>query len=169
MDKIKVSTFQQRLQEVMDEKGLKQSDLAKKTGITPSSISDWLNGKYEAKQNKIDIIASKLGVSQAYLMGYDVEKTLNEKTQIPYPKTLSLEEEQILTPYNKLNTKGKRKAVTYTQDLVDTGKYTYPSKEELLDFFKDAEMAAIDGELTIHNMTYDQLLELYQEIRDAND
>lgn len=61
-----------RIREAMDKKGVKQSELSKITGISPSSLSDYINGRYEAKQDKLYKIATALNVSPAWLMGYPV-------------------------------------------------------------------------------------------------
>ena len=55
----------------MSERKITQSELSKRTGIRQSSISDWLNGRYEPKQDKIYLIAQALGVSPSWLLGYD--------------------------------------------------------------------------------------------------
>lgn len=72
MARKKVSTFGKRLQSLLSKHNLSQSELANVTGIRASSISDWKNEKYEAKQDKIDLIATYFNVSPAWLMGYDV-------------------------------------------------------------------------------------------------
>lgn len=64
-------SFPDRFREVINNKDITQTELSKITGITQSSISDWLNGKYSPKQDKIDILAKALGVSPAYLMGWE--------------------------------------------------------------------------------------------------
>jgi len=61
----------------MSERKITQSELSKRTGIRQSSISDWLNGRYEPKQDKIYLIAQALGVSPSWLLGYD-ETTSNQ-------------------------------------------------------------------------------------------
>lgn len=66
-------SFPDRFREVIANKDITQTELSKITGITQSSISDWLNGKYLPKQDKIDILAKALGVSPAYLMGWEDE------------------------------------------------------------------------------------------------
>lgn len=69
----KTSTFSKRLSDIMLEREISQSELARRANISASSVSDWLNNKYDAKQDKIDIIAKVLDVSPTYLMGYDVD------------------------------------------------------------------------------------------------
>lgn len=80
----KVSSFSERLNELLQERHMSQADLAKKSGVSASSISDWLKNKYEAKQDKIDVIAKVLGVSPTYLIGYDVspERLLEDRPEI---------------------------------------------------------------------------------------
>ena len=63
--------FIERLNSILQKRNLSQADLSKMTGIRSSSISDWLNGKYEPKQDKISIIAEALNVSPLWLIGYD--------------------------------------------------------------------------------------------------
>lgn len=69
-----VSTFKDRLREGIDYAGLTQSELARRSGIHRAIISDYVRGKYEAKQDKLYELAKVLNVSEAWLMGYDVKK-----------------------------------------------------------------------------------------------
>lgn len=69
--------FINRLKSIMSERKITQSELSKRNGIRQSSISDWLNGRYEPKQDKIYLIAQALGVSPSWLLGYD-ETTSNQ-------------------------------------------------------------------------------------------
>ncbi len=64
-------SFPKRFKNVISQQNITQTELSKLTGITQSSISDWLNGKYSPKQDKIDILARALNVSPAYLMGWN--------------------------------------------------------------------------------------------------
>lgn len=63
--------FINRLKSVMAEHKISQTELAKRTGISQSSISDWLNNRYEPKQDKVYLLANALNVSPAWLLGYD--------------------------------------------------------------------------------------------------
>lgn len=71
MDKPKDS-ISRRLREAMDEKGKRQADLVRETGLDRGSISSYLSGKYEPKQKAIYKLARALDVSEAWLLGYDV-------------------------------------------------------------------------------------------------
>lgn len=71
--------FIERLNSILQKRNLSQADLSKMTGIRSSSISDWLKGKYEPKQDKIAIIADALNVSPVWLIGYDEPSTNQPK------------------------------------------------------------------------------------------
>lgn len=73
-----------RLKIAMKEKNIKQSDLVKKTGINKGALSSYINGRYEPKQNNINLLANALGVSIAWLRGYDVPMNdISAATSIP--------------------------------------------------------------------------------------
>ena len=63
-------------QKLLDEKGLKNADVARATGISNMTLSDWKRGKSVPKSDKMRKIAEYLNVSVDYLMtGKDVEFT----------------------------------------------------------------------------------------------
>lgn len=69
-------------QRLLDEKGLKNADVARATGISNMTLSDWKRGKSVPKSDKMRKIAEYLNVSVDYLMtGKDTEFTL-EMAQI---------------------------------------------------------------------------------------
>ena len=79
--------FIERLNSILQKRNLSQADLSKMTGIRSSSISDWLNGKYEPKQDKIAIIADALNVSPVWLIGYDDTPTNQTEGYYVDPET----------------------------------------------------------------------------------
>ena len=48
-----MNVFQQRLKEAIENMGITQAELSRRSGISRASITDYLKGKYEAKQDKI--------------------------------------------------------------------------------------------------------------------
>ena len=61
-------------QRLLDEKGLKNADVARATGISNMTLSDWKRGKSVPKSDKMRKIAEYLNVSVDYLMtGKDME------------------------------------------------------------------------------------------------
>lgn len=69
-----VADFVSRLQEIMEDTGTTVTELSIKTGIGASSISRYISGRFEPKQDKLNKIAEALDVNPAWLMGEDVPK-----------------------------------------------------------------------------------------------
>lgn len=51
-----------------DERGLKDADVVRETGITKSTFSDWKSGRSKPKNDKLQKIADFFGVTIDYLM-----------------------------------------------------------------------------------------------------
>ena len=64
-----MTTFALRLQKALDSANMKATDLHKATGISKSTISEYLSGNYEPKQRNIYKMANALHVAPSYLMG----------------------------------------------------------------------------------------------------
>lgn len=69
-----------RIKEALAIRGLKQADLVRMTGIGKSSISTYISGAYDLKQQNTFLIAKAIDVIEAWLMGYDLpmERTYPE-------------------------------------------------------------------------------------------
>lgn len=64
-------TFANRLKKALNMRKMKPAELAEKTKIDKSLISNYLSGNYKAKQDKLTTIAKVLDVNPVWLMGYD--------------------------------------------------------------------------------------------------
>lgn len=53
--------------ELRDARGMKDADVARETGITKSTFSDWKNGRSNPKDAKLQKIADLFGVSVDYI------------------------------------------------------------------------------------------------------
>lgn len=73
--------FAERLNTALAVRGKKQVDLVQATGVNKSTISRYLRGEREPKSLALFKIASFLGVSEAWLLGYEVpmERTAEQK------------------------------------------------------------------------------------------
>ena len=78
-----ISNPSDRLKEIMKIRNLRQSDLVEKTGIGKSSISTYLSGEYQPKQDKIIKLSNALDVNPSWLMGYDVPMVDNNLNNTP--------------------------------------------------------------------------------------
>lgn len=81
MDKSRKVELKDRLREALNDAGMKPIELSERTGIPKSMISYYLNGKTKPKADRIYTISIALGVTEAWLIGYDVPKarTLEQK------------------------------------------------------------------------------------------
>lgn len=73
--------------------GLTLDELAKKLGVTNSTISKYENGTVELKQSQIAKYADIFNVSPTFIMGY--EGTLEEKKQLLYDMLKDLPEDKL--------------------------------------------------------------------------
>lgn len=84
----------ERLKSVLEERGISKAELSRRTGISNSSLSEYLSEKYEPKQDKIALIAKALNVSPAWLLGFE--------TPTPTTKTATDKDLPELTPRDEL-------------------------------------------------------------------
>ena len=76
----KIETFAVRLKKAINLRRITQAELSKQTGISKSSISRYLKGDWEGKQDAVYAIALALDVSEAWLMGFDAKIDRVNKT-----------------------------------------------------------------------------------------
>ena len=106
-------TTQQRLNQLMSERNLKQVDilnmslpLQKETGIkmSKSHLSQYVNGKSSPDQHKLYLLAKTLNVSEAWLLGYDVPKE-DKENGVPSIESI----------YNQLDRPRKTKVYNFAE------------------------------------------------------
>lgn len=77
----RVDTTANRLKIAMTNAGKKQIDIVREIGIDKGSMSHYLKGKYEPKQDVVFELARALNVSEMWLWGYDcpMERPIEQK------------------------------------------------------------------------------------------
>lgn len=65
-----INNFQSRLKIAIENKGISQAELARRSGLSRASITDYLKGKYKAKPGAIYSLAQALDVDTFWLLGY---------------------------------------------------------------------------------------------------
>lgn len=97
MYKPRVDSCSQRISEALKHRNMKQADLCKLAKVPKSSLSLYLSGAYEPKQDRIYDMARVLNVSEAWLMGYDVPMDREDPKKNSSPEEIELSEgEQML-------------------------------------------------------------------------
>ena len=77
----RIALTKDRLREAMRAADKKQADLARETGLNRATISKYLSGAVEPRQDAAYKLALALNVSETWLWGYDVpkERTRDQK------------------------------------------------------------------------------------------
>lgn len=101
--------FRRRLKEKMEEKGLRQIDLSRQTGIERSLISSYLSGRYEPKDDRLQSLAKVLDCDPMWLAGYDGVEEGDESKFLAKFRSLNMEDKRtILTLLNFMNDHERR-------------------------------------------------------------
>jgi hypothetical protein len=101
----------------MQERNLRQIDIIKlaeplckeyNLKLSKSDLSQFVSGKVEPGQWKLTILGKALGVSEAWLMGYDVPMERKaEPGKAAGDSSLTQPEAELVSCYRSLNRKGK--------------------------------------------------------------
>lgn len=70
---MRVDTCAERIRKGLEIRNMKAIELCRKTGIPKSAMSQYINNKFEPRQDRVYLIAKALNVSEAWLMGYNVD------------------------------------------------------------------------------------------------
>lgn len=73
--------FRSRLEQALQVRMMKPSDLASKTNLSPATISQYRSGYSSPRSNKLQLIADALKVDPVWLMGMDVPMEKNRTTE----------------------------------------------------------------------------------------
>ncbi len=73
------AALKDRLREALNDNNMKPIELAEKTDVPKSMVSYYLAGKSVPKADRVYKMAQVLGVSEAWLLGYDVPKVRTEE------------------------------------------------------------------------------------------
>lgn len=129
-------TFKNRFIEAMKIRGMRQIDVARKSGLPSAQISQYKNGKYEPMQNALYKLAKALDVNVAWLMGHDVPMEIDMgKLSGSFPlrelikKRYGLKAYEFLELFSKLNDLGGDKIIEQIKDMLQLDKYT--DREEM--------------------------------------
>jgi transcriptional regulator with XRE-family HTH domain len=104
-----VGSFKERLREMMEKRGMRQADLVNATGIERSIISSYVTGRYEPKDEKLQLLASALSCDAMWLAGYDGVDEDDDMAFLERFRKLNVEDKRtILTLLNFMNDHERR-------------------------------------------------------------
>lgn len=131
-----VENIGQKIKNLRAELGLTLKELAKRVGVGASTVRKWETGYIkDMRSDKIQKVAEALGVSPAYLMGWDESQNVHVEqvhtnngligqANAPVnigsedsPLQLSKEEAELLRIYQELSVRSRMKLLTIAMDL----------------------------------------------------
>ncbi|HEL1585275.1 TPA: helix-turn-helix domain-containing protein [Streptococcus suis] len=138
------SSTSQRLKQIMLDRNLRQVDILEKSkpyqkelGVKMgrSALSQYVTGKSKPDDKKLSLLSKTLNVSEAWLMGYDV----NIK-RIPDEERRTMAASDILAVYNQLEPTRQEKVLDYAEEqLEEQNKVTsiFEVREDSEDYITD--------------------------------
>ena len=77
----RIDSLKNRLRAALSARNMKAADLCERTGIPKGAVSYYMAGKSQPKADRVHLMSTALGVSEAWLMGFDVpmERTEAQK------------------------------------------------------------------------------------------
>lgn len=104
-----------RLQNALDRKGITAAELAKRSGVSKASISQYLNGSHAPSNISSAKMADVLGVNALWLMGFELPETNymvdGDNWQL------------LVEAHETLNDEGLKKLSEYAHDLMASKRY----------------------------------------------
>lgn len=121
-------TFQHRFIEAMERRGMRQVDVAAKSGLDKAQISQYKTGKYEPMQDALYKLAEALDVNVAWLMGHDVPMEVDRGQLEKKLQACELIERcygsnayELVELFVKLNDSGRVKLMERAKELLELG------------------------------------------------
>ena len=131
-------TVGERIKYAREIKGVSQTELANKIKIRKQNLYKYENNIItNIPSDKIESIAIYLGVSPAYLMGWEnIDNSSKTHSKSPYKSGIDASEitdvkkMHLLNNYDFLNERGKEKLLEYSEDLVNSSLYIANEQKE---------------------------------------
>jgi transcriptional regulator with XRE-family HTH domain len=101
MYRSRVESCSKRIADALALRKMKQAELCHLAKVPKSSLSLYLSGAYEPKQDRLYSMAKALNVSEAWLMGYDVPIEREPNSPPKEPK-LSEGEQMLLDLFRRV-------------------------------------------------------------------
>lgn len=123
-------TLSEKIKALRLEQGLTLEQVGDKVGVGKSTVRKWENGIIaNMKRDKISKLADALGVSPAYLMGWD-EDPKGNITHVQKVKSDSSLLNRLMAYMIMLNPEGQKKLLERAEELQQLPQYIIKGKEK---------------------------------------
>lgn len=102
-----------RLDKILNSKNMSVTDLARKSGVSKSLLSQYLRGEHIPSEDSAIKMADVLGVNHLWLMGFKAPMAKESEPDADLAQVIDL--------YKRLNQAGKDKILERMQTLLDCG------------------------------------------------
>lgn len=119
--------FADVLNDMMKEKDITQTQLAKQIGYSQRAVSKWINKQSEPTETPIVLCAKFFGVSTDDILGYTgntAEQDQNNLSSVPQGQTCS-DELKLIKIYSTLSDDGKARLLAYSEFVSEEEKIKY--------------------------------------------
>lgn len=127
-----------RIKEGMQKIDFKAADLVKITGISKATISQYLSGEYEPSREKAESIAKALHVTEAWLMGYDVQPARKGDFE-----PLNGKQKEMLKMFNDCSKDSQNRIMAFTKNVyeMEQAEQSIKKAEEIpVEYLNEEEM-----------------------------
>lgn len=108
-----METFNTRLKQALETKGISASELARRVGVTRGAVSMWLKGDVQAvNSRRLLSLANALGIDPTWLAS-------GQGSMESSSFTLTREEEALLTALRQLSRQKQKIVVNTTKTLIE--------------------------------------------------
>lgn len=118
-----IESISKRLNYAMSIRHISQAELSEKTKISTGSLSQYMNGKINPKQDRIFILARVLSVSEAWLMGYDVPMEKEKAERLDFNQFVNIDVTEdvklLVERYTKLDEQKKEHILKTLEYLLE--------------------------------------------------
>lgn len=119
--------FSKNLNHYMEIRNITQNELAKRVGVSPTSVNNWCNGYKTPRMDKVDKICAFFRISRSDLM---TERDFDAQDS---STVLAPDETSLLDKYRQLNEEGRERLLNYADDLVASGRYIKNNEDALVE------------------------------------
>lgn len=148
-----------RIKSRRNELNMTLEEVGNKVGVTRATIQRYENGTISnIPSDKIELISKALDITPAYIMGWDEPQTIEEA-----PK-LTEEEKILIKNYKNSNTRGKKIILDTSKNISKA--YPYISRQEMIAYLQDFQIAAYKGSKNLHDLTDQELEEKYYRLKE---
>ena len=117
-----------RMKELREELNISKAQVARDLNMAYTTYVNYEKETREPNSEVLILVANYFHVSVDYLIGRTDIKI--ESTSAPTPEVTDIKQTQLLSNFNQLNDTGKTRLLEYSDDLVTSGKYSIPTKNQ---------------------------------------